>query len=401
MDGSIYQTANKVDYRPGWHFLQLPGPTNIPERVLRAMHRTAIDQRGQEFAVLAKSILRDLKGIFKTNQEVFIFPSSGSGAGEAAIANTLSPGDGILVFDSGQFSVFWIKMAEQFGLDVHVMENDWRRAPNPDAIEQKLRADTEGKIKAVLVVHNETSTGVSARIPEIRNAIDAAGHDALFMVDTISSLGSLDYRHDEWGVDVAIGGSQKGLMLPPGLSFNAVSEKARKASETAKLPRFYWDWEWARSMNGDGFFPYTPAIQLFYGLRESLDMLAEEGFDNVLTRHARLGQATRLAVEAWGLETVCADEREYSDSVTAVFVPEGHDADALRAQTLDEFNMALGGGLARLQGRAFRIGHMGDCNDLMMMGVLSGVEIGLARAGIPHEPRGAKAAGDYLATVAR
>jgi len=404
MDGSSFTATaplTKADYQAGWHFVQLPGPTNIPERVLRAMHATAIDQRGAQFGSLALSVLEDMKSVFRTSGEVFIYPSSGSGAGEAAIANTLSPGDGILVFDSGQFSFLWIKMAKQFGLDVHVIENDWRRAPSPQDIEQKLRDDTDHAIKAVLVVHNETSTGTTARIPEIRRAIDSANHPALFMVDVISSLASLDFLHDDWGVDVAIAGSQKGLMLPPGLSFNAVSEKARKASETATLPRFYWDWEWQRSLNGDGFFPYTPAIQLFYGLRESLDMLSEEGLDNVISRHRRLGAATRAAVEAWGLDTVCADEREYSDSVTAVFVPDGYSADALRAAALDNFNMALGSGLARLQDRVFRIGHMGDCNEVMLLGVLSGIEMAMVQAGIPHKSGGANMAGQMLAAAVR
>jgi len=411
MDGSaLRRDGNDTDHHAGdkngrsapagMHFLQIPGPTNIPERVLRAMHRTAIDQRGAEFGELAKSLFTDLQRVFATEDEVFIFPASGSGAGEAAIANTLSPGDGILMFNSGMFSVLWIKMARQFGLDVHTLENDWRRGPDPDAIEHFLRQDTTHDIKAVFCVHNETSTGVASRIPEIRSAIDAAGHPALLIVDTISSLGSIDYRHDDWGVDISIGGSQKGLMLPPGLSFNAVSAKAQKAAETATLPKFYWDWEWMRSMNADGFFPYTPAIQMFYGLREALDMLAEEGLDNVVARHARHGEATRAAVAGWGLETVCADEREYSNSVTAVFVPEGVNADAFRLGVLEDFNMALGGGLERLSGRVFRIGHMGSFNDIMLMGALNGVEMGLAQSGVPHRADGVAEARNVLTKAA-
>jgi len=384
----------------GWHFLQIPGPTNIPSRVLRAMAQGAIDQRGQSFSRLALELFDGLRTVFKTSEEIFIFPSSGTGAWEAAIVNTLSPGDRVLMFDSGQFSFLWIKMARQFGLDVEVMETDWRHGPDPAAIEARLAEDREHKIKAVMVVHNETANGTTARVAEIRKAIDNARHPALYFVDTISSLASIDYRHDEWGVDVSVGGSQKGLMLPPGLSFNAVSAKAKRASETAKMPRCYWDWAWMRENNVNGFFPYTPAIQHLYGLKESLTMLMDEGLDNVFARHARLATATRIAVKAWGLETVCADPREYSNSVTAVFVPEGHDADAMRAIILKRHNMALGGGLARLAGRVFRIGHMGDCNDLMMAGVLAGVEMGLGEAGIPHKAGGAQAANLYFAKAA-
>lgn len=402
MDGSTFTTDTTdisdtgANAPSGWHFLQLPGPTNIPERVLNAIHQPAMDHRGKAFAEIATELLAGMGRVFKTDDEVFIFPSSGSGAGEAAIANTMSPGDGILMFDSGQFSVLWIKMARQFGLDVQVLENDWRRAPSPEAVEQALCDDTERHIKAVFVVHNETSTGVTARIPEIRRAMDAADHPALLIVDTISSLGSMDYRHDEWGVDVGIGGSQKGLMLPPGLSFNAVSAKARKAAETATLPKFYFDWTWMRENNADGFFPYTPAINLLFGLRESLTMLREEGMDNVFARHRRLGEATRAAVAAWGLEPICQEPAEYSNSVTAVLFPDGGDVEAFRDSVRDQLGLTLGGGLARFAGRAFRIGHMGYCSELMLLGTLQGVELGLQRAGVNYRPGGAQAAAEAL-----
>ena len=382
----------------GWHFLQLPGPTNIPARIRNAMDRPAIDQRSKQFARLALKLFGGLQKVFKTKKEIFIYPSSGTGAGEAALANSLSVGDKILMFDSGWFSFLWIKMAKQFGLDVDVMETDWRHAPDPQAIGERLADDKDRAIKAVFVVHNETSNGVTARIPEIRRAMDDADHPALYIVDTISSLACMDFRMDEWGIDIAVGGSQKGLMLPPGLGFNAVSEKARRAAETANLPKCYWDWEWQRECEGTGFFPYTPAINLFYGLEESLKMLLEEeGLDNVFARHARHGEATRRAVNAWGLETVCQEPREYSDSITAVMVPEGQSADDLRAVVLERFNMALGGGLQRLANKAFRIGHMGDMNDLMLTATLTGVEMGMAAAQIPHEPGGIVAAERYLA----
>ncbi len=397
MDGTIQlATVDEGDAftapPSGWHFLQLPGPTNIPERVLSAIHRPAMDHRGPAFAKIAREVLDGMKPIFQTDDEVFIFPSSGSGAGEAAIANTLSPGDGVLMFDSGQFSALWIKMARQFGLDVHVLENDWRRGPSPEAVEQALRDDKGQAIKAVVVVHNETSTGVTTRIPEIRGAIDAAGHPALLIVDTISSLASIDYRHDEWGVDVSIGGSQKGLMLPPGLSFNAVSAKARRTAETARLPKFYFDWGWMRENNKDGFFPYTPAINLLFGLREAIAMLGEEGLANVFRRHRRLGTAARAAAAAWGLETICQEPAEYSNSVTAVLFPDGHDAEVFRATLRDELGLTLGGGLARFGGKAFRIGHMGYCSELMLLGTLQGIEIGLQRTDTPYLPGGAMAA---------
>ena len=380
----------------GFHFLQLPGPTNIPERVLRAMHRPAIDHRGQKFADLTRTLLHDIKSVFKTTEEVFRLPASGSGAGEAAIVNSLSPGDGILMFDSGQFSLLWIKMARQFGLDVTVHENDWRRGASPEEIEATLREDSAHHIKAVFVVHNETSTGVTARLPEIRKAMDAAGHPALLIVDTISSLGSLEFEFDEWGIDIAVGGSQKGLMLPPGLGLNAVSAKACKATEKATLPKFYWDWNWMRENNKDGFFPYTPAINLFYGLREALDMMSEEGLENTVARHTRLGTATRSAVEAWGMEPICEDPREYSNSVTAVLFPDGYDVENFRNVMRDDYGLTLGGGLARFQGRAFRIGHMGHCNELMLLGTLQGIELGLSQIGFAHNHDGAQAAGRVL-----
>ena len=383
----------------GWHFLQLPGPTNIPARIRNAMNWPAIDQRSQKFARLALTLFGGMKQVFKTTSaEVFIFPSSGTGAGEAALVNTLSPGDKILMFDSGWFSFLWIKMARQFGLDVEVMENDWRRGPDPRAIEARLAEDKSHEIRAVFVVHNETSNGVAARLPEIRRALDGTAHPALFFVDTISSLACMDFRFDEWGVDVAIGGSQKGLMLPPGLSFNAVSQKARDASETAALPKCYWDWGWQRESENTGFFPYTPAINLLFGLEESLAMLLEEeGLDNVFARHARHGEATRRAVKAWGLQTVCEEASEYSNSITAVMTPEGHSADALRGVVLERFNMSLGGGLQRLTDKVFRIGHMGDISDLMLTASLTGVEMGMAMTQIPHRDGGVGAAERFLA----
>jgi alanine-glyoxylate transaminase/serine-glyoxylate transaminase/serine-pyruvate transaminase len=383
----------------GWHFLQLPGPTNIPARIRNAMNWPAIDQRSQKFARLALTLFGGMKKVFKTTSaEVFIFPSSGTGAGEAALVNTLSPGDKILMFDSGWFSFLWIKMARQFGLDVEVMENDWRRGPDPRAIEARLAEDKSHEIRAVFVVHNETSNGVAARLPEIRRALDDTAHPALFFVDTISSLACMDFRFDEWGVDVAIGGSQKGLMLPPGLSFNAVSQKARDASKTATLPKCYWDWGWQRESENTGFFPYTPAINLLFGLEESLAMLLEEeGLDNVFARHARHGEATRRAVKAWGLQTVCEEASEYSNSITAVMTPEGHSADALRGVVLERFNMSLGGGLQRLTDKVFRIGHMGDISDRMLTASLTGVEMGMAMTQIPHSDGGVAAAERFLA----
>lgn len=376
----------------GRHFLQIPGPTNVPDRVLRAMGRPVIDHRGPEFARLGSEVLAGLRPIFQTAGAVVVYPSSGSGAWEAAIVNTLSPGDRVLMFETGHFSNLWRDIAVRMGMQVEYVPGNWRRGASPAETEQRLAEDKDHAIKAVMVVHNETSTGVTSRIAEIRRSMDKARHPALLMVDTISSLASMDYRHDEWGVDVTVGGSQKGLMLPPGLSFNAISEKALAANKTAKLPRYYWDWQEMLKPNRAGFFPYTPATNLIYGLREALNMLNEEGLTNVFARHARHGEATRAAAQAWGLEIVCEDPREYSNSLTALFVPEGHDADRLREIILENFDMSLGTGLSRLAKKVFRIGHLGHFNDLMLAGTLSGVEMGLRLAGIPHKPGGITAA---------
>jgi alanine-glyoxylate transaminase / serine-glyoxylate transaminase / serine-pyruvate transaminase len=386
-----------VPNQSGRHFLQVPGPTNIPDRVLRAISAPVIDHRGPELQNLALELLERIKPVFKTKGPVVIFPSSGTGGWEAALVNTLSPGDKVLMFNSGMFAALWYDMITRFGLEAEYVDTDWRRGPDPEIVEAKLAEDKEHKIKAVLVVHNETSNGVLARVAEIRKAIDRAKHPALFMVDTISSLGSSDFRQDEWGVDVAVGGSQKGLMLPAGLSFNAISEKALKAAKTAKLPKCYWDWDWMFQNNKDGFFPYTPATNLFYGLREALSILEEEGLENVFARHERLAEATRRAVRAWGLEIVCAEPREYSSSVTAVFMPQGHSADAFRKNVLENFNMALGSGLGRLADKVFRIGHLASVNELMLAGTLGGVEMGLKQAGVPYKSGGVLAALDYLA----
>jgi alanine-glyoxylate transaminase / serine-glyoxylate transaminase / serine-pyruvate transaminase len=390
-----------MPYKSGRHFLQIPGPTNVPDRVLRAIDRATIDHRGHDFGVMGLEILDGLKAVFQTKQPVVIYPASGTGAWEAALVNTLSPGDRVLMFETGHFASLWNKMAARLGVSVDLVPTDWRRGVDPAAVEAKLKEDREHKIKAVCVVHNETSTGVTSRIAAIRKAIDAAKHPALYMVDTISSLASIDYRHDEWGVDVTVAGSQKGLMLPPGLSFNCVSEKARKASASAKLPRAYWNWEEMLSNNKSGFFPYTPATNLLYGLRESLAMLQEEGLQNVFARHTRHAEATRRAVRAWGLEVLCAVPEEYSSSLTAVMMPAGHDADALRKIILEAYDMSLGTGLGRLAGKVFRIGHLGDFNDLTLAGTLAGVEMGLALAGVPHKKGGVLAAFEHLTESAR
>jgi alanine-glyoxylate transaminase/serine-glyoxylate transaminase/serine-pyruvate transaminase len=376
----------------GRHFLQIPGPTNVPDRVLRAMDRPVIDHRGPEFAKLGAEVLEGLRPVFQTHGPVVIYPASGSGAWEASIVNTLSPGDRVLMSETGHFSDQWRQVALRMGLSVDYLPGNWRRGGSPEEMVRRLGEDKSHDIKAVMVVHNETSTGVTSRIAEIRKAIDRAKHPALFMVDTISSLGSMEYRHDEWGVDVTVAGSQKGLMLPPGLSFNAVSEKALAASATAKLPRYYWDWQEMLKPNRQGFFPYTPATNLLWGLREALLMLNEEGLANVFRRHQRHAEATRAAVEAWGLEIVCEDAQEYSSSLTAVFMPEGHNADRLRQVILENFDMSLGAGLSKLAGKVFRIGHLGHFNDLMLAGTLSGVEMGLHMAGVPHKPGGVAAA---------
>jgi alanine-glyoxylate transaminase/serine-glyoxylate transaminase/serine-pyruvate transaminase len=381
----------------GWHFLQIPGPTNVPDRVLRAMARPVIDHRGPEFAALTLELISGLRRIFKTTGPVVIYPSSGSGASEAALVNTLSPGDRVIVFETGHFSAGWKKIAERLGLRVDYVPGNWRRGASEVDLEARLSADPAHEIKAVIVVHNETSTGVASRIADLRRAMNRANHPALLIVDAVSSLASFDYRHDEWGVDVTVCGSQKGLMVPPGIGFVAVSEKARRAGKTATLPRAYWEWEEIIKQNETGFFPYTPPTNLLYGLREALLMLEEEGLSNIFSRHARHAEATRAAVRAWGLELVCEDPREYSSSMTAIFLPEGHNADRLRELILEHFNMSLGIGLSKLSGRVFRIGHLGSFNDLMLMGTLSGVEMGLRMAGVPHKSGGIMAAIESLA----
>jgi alanine-glyoxylate transaminase/serine-glyoxylate transaminase/serine-pyruvate transaminase len=390
-----------MSYRSGRHFLQIPGPTNVPDRVLRAIDLPTMDHRGPEFAALGHEVLDGLKLVFKTAQPVVIYPASGTGAWEAALVNTLSPRDKVLMFETGHFATLWHKMATKLGLVTEFIPTDWRRGADAAVLEARLREDKAHSIRAVCVVHNETSTGVTSRIGLVRKAIDAAKHPALLLVDTISSLASIDYRHDEWGVDVTVAGSQKGLMLPPGLSFNAVSEKARKASAAAKLPRSYWGWEEMLAANKTGYFPYTPATNLLYGLREALRMLKEEGLENVFARHDRHAEATRRAVRAWGLEVLCEVPEEYSSSLTAVMTPPGHDADHVRKLILEAFDMSLGTGLGKLAGKVFRIGHLGDFNDLTLVGTLAGVEMGLGLAGVPHKKGGAQAAMDYLAECAR
>ena len=380
----------------GRHFLQIPGPTNVPERVLRTMARPTIDHRGPEFARLAREILEGLRPVFQTAGPVVIYPSSGTGAWEAALVNTLSPGDRVLMFETGHFATLWRDMAARLGLEVDFVPGDWRRGVDPAAVEAKLAEDRGHAIRAVAIVHNETSTGVTSRVAAVRRGLDGAGHPALLLVDTISSLGCMDYRHDAWGVDVTVACSQKGLMLPPGLGLHAVSEKALAASRSARLPRSYWDWTPMLQDNRAGFFPYTPATNLLYGLREAVRMLLEEGLEHVFARHARHAEATRRAVDAWGLELVCRNPEEHSSSLTAVMVPDGHDADALRRCILDRFDLSLGTGLGKLRGKAFRIGHLGDFNDLMLAGTLSGVEMGLALAGVPFKKGGVAAALDYL-----
>jgi len=383
----------------GRHFLQIPGPTNVPERILRAIDSATIDHRGPDFSRLALEVLDGLRVIFKTTKPVVVFPASGTGAWEAALVNCLSPGDQVLMCETGHFATLWHKLARRLGIETIFLPGDWRHGADPQAVEAKLTDDQAHRIKAVCIVHNETSTGVTSRIADIRTAIDRTGHPALLMVDTISSLASMDYRHDEWGVDVTVAGSQKGLMLPPGLSFNAISDKALQASRNAKLPSSYWNWEDMLTANKDGFFPYTPATNLLYGLREATTMLLEEGLEHVFTRHARLAEGTRRAVRTWGLEILCQAPEEYSNSLTAVLMPDGHDADAFRRVVLDNFNMSLGNGLSKLAGKVFRIGHLGDFNELMLAGTLSGVEMGLELAQVPHQKGGVQAALDYLASA--
>jgi alanine-glyoxylate transaminase/serine-glyoxylate transaminase/serine-pyruvate transaminase len=385
-----------MSHTSGRHFLQIPGPTNVPERVLRAIDSATIDHRGPEFQKLGQQVLAGLKQVFKTKSPVVIFPASGTGAWEAALVNTLSPGDRVLMCETGHFATLWHSMAKKLGLAPEFIAGDWRHGADPVAIEARLADDKKHEIKAVCVVHNETSTGVVSRIADVRKAIDRARHPALYMVDTISSLASIDYRHDEWGVDVTVAGSQKGLMLPPGLSFNAVGDKALAATKSSKLPKSYWSWEDMLGPNKSGFFPYTPATNLLYGLRESLNMLLDEGLDNVFKRHDRHAEATRCAVRAWGLEILCVNAAEYSSSLTAVLMPEGRGEAEFRKVVLDHFNMSLGSGLGKVAGKVFRIGHLGDFNDLMLAGTLAGVEMGLELAGVPHKKGGIAAAMDYL-----
>jgi alanine-glyoxylate transaminase / serine-glyoxylate transaminase / serine-pyruvate transaminase len=380
----------------GRHFLQIPGPTNVPDRVLRAMDMPAMDHRGPEFAELGFAVLEGMQRMFRTRQPVIIYPSSGTGAWEAAIVNTMSPGDRVLMYEVGHFALLWKTLAERFGLEIEFVPGDWRNGVDPEDVEKRLRADKDHRFKALMMVHNETSTGVTSRVAEVRKAIDAAKHPALFMTDTVSSLGAIDYRHDEWKVDVTVSGSQKGMMLPPGMGFTAVSEKALLASRTAKLPRYFWDWQEMLKHNADGFFPYTPNTNLLYGFREALAMLKEEGLDNVFQRHKRHGEATRRAVRGWGLDIQAKNPSEYSPVVTTVVMPDGHNAEQFRKIVLEKLDMALGAGLSKLAGKVFRIGHLGHFNDLTLAGTLAGVEMGLKLAAVPHKANGVAAAMDYL-----
>jgi alanine-glyoxylate transaminase/serine-glyoxylate transaminase/serine-pyruvate transaminase len=387
-----------MSLKAGRHFLQIPGPTNVPDRILAALARPTIDHRGPVFAGMTKEVLAGLQRVFKTTGPVVIYPSSGTGAWEAALVNTLSPGDTVLMYETGQFATMWKNLAQRLGLQVRFLQGDWRHGADADTIGQALAADREHAIKAVAVVHNETSTGVTSNIARVSKAIAGAGHPALLMVDTISSLGLTDYRHDEWGVDVSVCCSQKGLMLPPGLGLNAISEKAQAAAAAARFPRGYWDWKPILEENRSGFFPYTPATNLLFALHEALRMLLDEwGLDAVIARHARHAEATRRAVRAWGLELVCLNPDEYANSLTAVLMPEGHDADRFRALVLERFDMALGTGFGKFKGKLFRIGHLGWFNDLMLAGTLGGVEMGLEAAGVPHKSGGVVAALEYLA----
>ncbi len=388
-----------MSHHAGRHFLQIPGPTNVPERVLRAIDRATIDHRGPEFGLLGREVLEGMQAVFKTRSAVVIFPASGTGAWEAALVNTLDAGDRVLMAETGQFATLWKNMATRLGLQPEFIPGDWRHGADPAAIEARLQRDDKQTIRAVCVVHNETSTGATSRIAEVRAAIDRARHPALLMVDTISSLGSIDYRHDEWRVDVAIGGSQKGLMMPPGLSFNALSDRALAAAKQSSMPRSYWSWEEMLVANKTGYFPYTPATNLLYGLREALQMLlAEERLENVFLRHQRHGEATRRAVRAWGLELQCVEPAEYSNSLTAVQMPAGHSEVAFRKVVLERYDLSLGSGLGKLADKVFRIGHLGDFNDLTLLGTLAGVEMGLALAGVPHQAGGVTAAMNFLAT---
>jgi len=390
-----------MTFQPGRHFLQIPGPTNVPDRILRAIDRPTIDHRGPEFAELGKLCLEGMKDVYRTTHPVIVYPSSGTGGWEAALLNTLSPGDKVLAFDTGQFASLWTRAARNLGLQVDLVASDWRVGVEVESLAAKLAADRDHDIKAVMVVHSETSTGVANDIAAVRLTLDAAKHPALLMVDTVSSLAAMDYRHDAWGVDVAIGGSQKGMMLPPGLGFNAISAKALEASKTARLPRSFWRWDDMLEQNANGFFPYTPATNLLFGLREALQMLAEEGLENVISRHRRFAEATRLAVQTWGLEMVPLDPATCSSALTAVFVPDGFNEAAVRAVILKKFNMSLGAGLGKFAGRVFRIGHLGSLNDLTLAGTLAGVEMGLEVAGVPHRKGGVAAALAYLTEQAK
>jgi alanine-glyoxylate transaminase/serine-glyoxylate transaminase/serine-pyruvate transaminase len=386
--------------RTGRHFLQIPGPTNVPDRVLRAMDMPVMDHRGPEFAALGHEVLDGMRAIFQTRAHVIIYPSSGTGACEAALSNALTPGDRVVIMETGWFShIAWRQVAERLGLQVDYLPGTWRRGALPDDLEARLAPDRQHEVKAVVVVHNETSTGAVSHLSQIRAVMNRLRHPALLITDTVSSLASLDYRHDEWEVDVAVGGSQKGLMVPPGLGFNAVSDKALAASKNKKVrtPSTYWDWHEMLRVNASGYFSYTPATTLLYGLREALAMLQEEGLANVFRRHHRYGEATRAAVRTWGLETVCQEAADYSNVTTAVLMPEGHNADRLRQVILERFDMSLGTGLGQLAGKAFRIGHLGSFNDLMLAGTLSGVEMGLGIAGVPHRAGGVAAALAVLA----
>jgi alanine-glyoxylate transaminase/serine-glyoxylate transaminase/serine-pyruvate transaminase len=390
-------TSSNPSHQPGRHFLQIPGPSNVPDRVLRAMAQPVVDHRGPDFPALTLRVMTKLAAVFRTKSPVIIYPASGTGGWESALLNTLSPGDKVLAFETGHFATLWKNVAVRLGLDVDFVPGDWRHGIDPDVVREKLEADAKASIKAVLAVHTETSTGINSRIGDIREAMDKTGHPALFMVDAVSSLACSDYHHDDWRVDVTISASQKGLMLPPGLCFNAVSEKAIAASKTSRALHSYWRWEEMLDNNARGYFPYTPGTNLLYGLDEALTMIAEEGLDNVLARHKRLAKATRIAVDAWGLENLCLNKDEYSSSTTAVLMPDGHDADALRDIILDKFNMSLGMGLGKVKGKVFRIGHIGDFNDLMLAGTLSGVEMGLEIAKVPYRKGGVQAALAFLA----
>jgi alanine-glyoxylate transaminase / serine-glyoxylate transaminase / serine-pyruvate transaminase len=387
--------------RAGRHFLQIPGPTPVPDRILRAMDMPVIDHRGPEFKALGLKVLSGIKTIFKTSSPVFIYPSSGTGAWEAALVNTLSPGDTVLMYETGHFATLWKSMASKLGLQPQFIASDWRSGADANAIEARLREDRAHVIKAVCVVHNETSTGATSRIDEVRRALDAARHPALLMVDTISSLASIDYQHDEWGVDVTVGGAQKGLMLPPGLGFNAVSDKALVAAKAAKLSKSYFAWDDMLPANREGFFPYTPATNLLYGLAEAIDMLHEEGLARVFARHDRHAEGVRRAVKAWGLEIWCKEPKDYSSSLTAILMPSGHNADEFRRTALEHFDVSLGTGLSKIAGKVFRIGHLGDTNDLTILATLAGVEMALKLAGVPHEGKGVRAAMDYFTTTAK